>query len=845
MQALRRTARMTFGLLTAFGCSHVDHLVFEPAAPTVRQALRLSDSEASRLSCARAAVERAVYSLPEEDFRTFRQLRLPEHPPLQRFPRLTAPYFTPTCEERWYVPVLFERWTKETMRPMSAAQEAEAVPERRFDVARPEQALAFWLEPAGSDGSGHALIPVLKDQIIPLSHLPGLRCCATERLAGGTAVVLELTVDPGFYWIRIVPRFDDCENCSAFAKSVSEGDLPAILEGIRDRQGLDDLDLPRLGIEGLADLFGCQWAGLRFGLDDCKHPYKHFWPEMREVTKQARCKDGPELVAALRALYEGEFSPAGVLLDEPRAGSEAFSFAIGADTQNSTDMSAFQRFLQVLEEGAQDAHSMDPTRSPLRVLRYEPAWKSTAQALRNELRRLRSRIHFVLIAGDLGDARAGSDLRRMALNVLGLYPPISTYETEYPTMAREIRRLPVPFVAVPGNHDGMVGYPGLLNRFANLPGLIPFLDATPVQRLLDRANDYIPVFLKIPWPERVPWGEDPDMPRYDGLAEWAYALGPTSYVFEHRGQTFAGFNSFHLTPRERAGLGSVIFDWGGGVPDRDVVSLEERIDRLQRPHSNTFLYMHHDPRAGTPLKRTLEVDRFGVYDEIDIAASALTLGHFGLGQSPSWDVFIPVVTPLVSQSTRLLDDWLSGRGRTQQEWMQRSFAFCWDEGYACFRSDDYTQHKGADRLVDAIGDRLYTDERGGISHVFFGHNDVPLGPDQWAHTQSDRHVFVELPQGEWHEGREYHHHYDTLPFLPWGKWPAPYIFKMRNDEPPDWAKAEQPERGNAAVIRLDDVANPGGVHGFHLVTVVPRACAGPCGADVHVKWFALPTKRDQ
>jgi hypothetical protein len=334
------------------------------------------------------------------------------------------------------------------------------------------------------------------------------------------------------------------------------------------------------------------------------------------------------------------------------------------------------------------------------------------------------------------------------------------------------------------------------------------------------------------------------MPRYDGLAEWVYALGPTSYVFDHRGQTFAGFNSYHLTPRERAGVGSVMFDWGGGVPDRDVASLEERIDRLRRPHAHAFLFMHHDPRAGTPLKATLEVDRYGVYDEIDIAASALTLGHFGLGHSPSWDVYLPVVTPLVSQSTRLLDDWLSGRGRVQQEWMQRSFAFCWDEGYACFRSDDYTRHKGADRLVDAIGDRLFTDEKGGISHVFFGHNDVPLGPDEWAHTQADRHVFIELPQGEWHEGREYHYHYDKLP-LPYGKWPAPYLVKMRNDEPPDWARASQPATGNAGVIRLDDVANPGGVHGFHLVTIVPRGCGGSCSPDVHLKWFALPTKREQ
>ncbi len=813
------------------------------------RAIALTDRDV-RKACAEQALK-LLDGLPDEGFRKFRQLRLPDHPPLQRFPRLTAPAFVTRCErnEKWYVPVRFDAATGETLGATPALRrgtEGYAFDPRRvsFDGAYPKDALAFWLEPTGADRpepkedtrKPRRLIRIHPEQVLAGRDLDLRIEVENER---GAAVVLELDGQPaGFYWLRIVPRFAECKGCTGLLRSIADGDLSGILAELRGRETLFATGRsPEIDGKRLAELFGCQSAWWRSGLNDCEHPYKHFWPEMREATKRAKRsgkRNERKLVAALRDLYEGEFSPAGVLLDD--GAGDPFSFAIGADTQNSTDMSAFQRFLQVIEEGAEEPQpSMrkEWTRTDHRVLRYEPAWENTAKAVRDELKMHGSRIHFVLIAGDLGDARAGSDLGRMALNAVGLYPPIPTYKTEYPTMVREIRRLPVPLVAVPGNHDGMVGYPGLVNRLIALGG-----------RAFDRANDYVPVLMKPPWPERWPWSRVPDVPRYDGLAEWVYALGPTSYVFNFRGQTFAGVNSFRLTQRERSGVGSVVFNWGGGVTDADVKSLEERIDTLSKStqRGHTFLYMHHDPRAATPLKKTLEVDRFGVYDEIENRFSAYTFGHFGLGHSPAWDLYLPVLTPFTHHTARLIDDWLSGRGRAQEEWMRRSYSLPWEADV-----EEYASQHGARRLVGSISDRLAPDIwGGGISHIFFGHNDVPLGPDEWAHTNAGRHVFIELPQGEWLEGREWHVHLDQLPYLPYAKIPLAAIFKVRNDEPPDWAKALQPQQGNAYVVRLDDVANPGGVHGFHLVTVVPRACATPpCGAGVHIKWFALPTKREQ
>ena len=54
-------------------------------------------------------------------------------------------------------------------------------------------------------------------------------------------------------------------------------------------------------------------------------------------------------VAGLRSLYETDSSPAAVLLDKGKG--ETFSFMVGADTQNSRDLSALTRFLEVAAEG--------------------------------------------------------------------------------------------------------------------------------------------------------------------------------------------------------------------------------------------------------------------------------------------------------------------------------------------------------------------------------------------------------------------------------------------------------------------------------------------------------------
>jgi hypothetical protein len=157
----------------------------------------------------------------------------------------------------------------------------------------------------------------------------------------------------------------------------------------------------------------------------------------------------------------------------------------------------------------------------------------------------------------------------------------------------------------------------------------------------------------------------------------------------------------------------------------------------------------------------------------------------------------------------------------------------------------------ARELIGVVNRRLFVrDRRGGISHLFFAHNDVPLGPAPWVHGADGGVVFPELRAGDWREGREYHHHFRRPP-LPFVKAPLRHLVKLRNDEPPDWAKAMRPRAGNADVVRLDDLAYPESPHGFHLVSVVPSDCPpqaesasarAPCASEVFVRWIPLQSQ---
>lgn len=816
--ALRLRVRPLLGIAVVLTCalpSRVDAQLGTKQAQHAAHALRL-----------------ALIGLPDEVWgRDFKQIRLPERAPLQTFPRLTAAAFAASHEDdarrrHWYVPVVFDV-TEETFARGDA------------DTSDPADWLSYWLERTGDKTWKPAtgrFTPIDASHVIRFRDLEAAGVVDPllhDKMKGRAALVLRIPADQpdsvaaGFYWLRMAPRWPSSadDHRDAGAKDLLDGDLPEMQGRLARYDARAASDPAGAGKEILASReaiaavhakLECKHAIFRLGLNECSYPLKHFWPEMREATKHLgkdTIDDPARFTAALSKIYERDTSPAGVLLDDPsdeKSLPAPFSFVIGGDVQQSHDTNGFRRFLHVVEGR--------PT---------SPGARISADRLAAVLGG--RKVKFVLFAGDLADNGASSDIGRLAFNVFGLYPPMANYQEENRALAGEIRQFSMPFVAVPGNHDGMVGYQGILNWLLSAFG----------SRRLDWVNDVVPVLVRPPLPPFLR-----SVPRYDGLGEWRYTFGPTSFGFQYRGQTFLGLNSFHLTARERSGNGSVIFNWGGGVTSADVEWFGDALDGLpgdgrpdvglRRTVGHQFVFMHHDPRAATPNDASRDIDHYGIYDEIDNPMSFLTLGHFGLGHSPQWDIFVPVVTPASHHVSRLIDDWLNSRGRQQEEWMRRSLTF---PGQDPSGAEGY----GARLLIDAMNDRLSPSERGGgISHVFFAHDDVPLGPHDWVQRTGDDHdygrVFPERRHGEWQEGREMHFATDRPP-IPGLKLLLAQLFKLKNDEPPDWAKAMRPEQGNAHVYRLDDIAYPGAAHGFHVVTIVPLA---PGESRVDVEWIPLP-----
>jgi len=807
---------------------------FDRPAPEIILKEKLLKSE-SAAECASQALRAAGLGLPNVSWKEPKQLRLPDHPPLQSYPRLTAANFATQCKDgAWYVPYLIEA-SEETIK--NGPDEPRDSPS--MTGIEPERTLTFWLEPAGGDGSPAKLIHVT--EVIPLSEIPGGGDPDPFRRHGFTGVVLRVPgaelngrVKPGFYWIRVAPRFPPDDTTREFQASVETGqaardselsvailtgDLKTVLEYVTT--ALDKNSRPRHGrrsrdSDTIAPVIPFRVAstlGIN-GSFDSNYPYKHFWRRMNAVSEadEQKTADQAAFLLALWDLYGEDRSPAGVFLDDPNQASTPYSFIVTADNQNSRENYGLRRFLETA-----DGH-----------LRYERG-AEMQDALNNELEKHDlTEVSFVLFAGDLADASMGSDPVRVVFNFFGLWPPTSPYKDENRALAQELRRFGKPFVAVPGNHDGYVGYHGLVNFFFGLKG----------SRALDVVNDYIPLLIRPPMPPELR-----SVPRYDGLAEWKYSFGPTSYAFGFRGQTFVGLNSYNLTQRERSGSGGVVFNWGGGVREEDVDWLEDALDQLpvdkELASPLGFLYMHHDPRGATPLKTTREEDRFGIYDEIEVPGSTATFGHFGLGHSPLWDIHIPVVTTTAHMGSRFIDDLFAGRGRSQQEWMKRSFSGVEGDPRAegAYNAQD---------LVTVINDHLLRGRESGkteLSRIFFGHDDVPLGEQPWVWADDGGKVFPELRIGHWDEGRENHTWFQRppLPFKPLFR----HLVKLRNDEPPDWAKAMRPASGNTDVIRLDDMSMSGADHGFHVVTVFPLCDGGGSDPCVATRWIPLPSQPER
>ena len=134
---------------------------------------------------------------------------------------------------------------------------------------------------------------------------------------------------------------------------------------------------------------------------------------------------------------------------------------------------------------------------------------------------------------------------------------------------------------------------------------------------------------------------------------------------------------------------------------------------------------------------------------------------------------------------------------------------------------------GPRQLISEINENLDSPARqDGVSHVFFGHDDIPA-PSLWIHEVAGGRVFPTKLGERWGDSQWTTLQTFTAPFL-----------RQRTSSPPQWAREMAFEDGrNAVVMRCDDVGQSGSMHGFHLVTVDPRQ---PSGKDVSVEWIQIP-----
>ncbi len=753
---------VTTGLLP--GCATIEP--WGQVAPAGTFPLRAEASIASQTptgppadaaSCARAALRDAMLGLGDLALPRRKQIRLPEHPPLQLFPRLVSPAFAERCGGAWYVPWILEDDGVATGRRERFAERPTRV---RFDG----RLTSFWLEPA-AEGQGIAIAPtdVWSESDIEFVFERSQLVVHPDRDL--RAYVLRIGSEDlpgGYYWLRAVPRFAPRTDANPFEAALRTGDLAA-LRGYLD-EGADEWTTL---VDDVSRVFQCARRPLRKALrlsyDTCNHPMKHFWPRLSDVVAAAASGDEQDVVAALEALYFRDLSPAGVLLDDG-VDEAPFMFAVTGDVQDSKSARRLRRVFEMIE------NKEDPFRRPLENAGIDA-------------------ISFVLLAGDLADGEAGSAIMSMVTNMLGLAPPLSVYSEEYPRLAGAIRGFERPFVAVPGNHDGFVGYGGVVNL-----AIAPF--PLGVRRMLDRVVGDMPILFRPPSP--APFRNEP---RYDGLVEWEYALGATSYAFRFRGHGFFGLNSYGLRPEERSTTGGASLNWGGGVGHRDLDWLDRSLTQLGRrsasePKGHQFLFMHHDPRGYTPKERGS--GQFGLYDEIDVLGSLWTGGYLGLLQSPWWDTWLPGVTPLMHHGTRLVNG--SVLIRLQEEWMRRSIT-PW--GF-----EPVGEWYGAEGLVSLIDHHMRAGDcrACGIDALFFGHNNVTDPELHWANDEGQ--IAWETAGRRW-----------TPDEFRWTKKPFLHLLPFRSSAPPKWLR-EFRAVGDGRDVRLDDVADSeeGGVH---LVTVHP------------------------
>jgi hypothetical protein len=893
----KRRVVVIAAMSAAIGCfPHQQTLIGfkECQAPTQRECIHDARSQTAEIVDRRAAsarggdvertaIETTILALSNDSDEFQSQVLGRRWAPLQRFPRLTFPAVVePTAEggrKRWVIPMLLD------LGPDGWIPGRDEEP-LRSRYTRSLRDLAFWIRPFVDDVAKRdaAWRPVEESQITTLFDVrPDLGREDAGRgpspLERPDIVAIALRVDweddlqDRYHRVRIFPKLKHPGLKTSPALSdvrgkIEDGAWPYVPEALRKASQAhpqEDLlpdvrkliDVPTAGFkrfrEQMSLLNDCldETAAGKRTIDGCFTDFLYEAPDRETVYQDTWRQWVPRCLAGQPApqpdwLYDAD--PAPVWLD---GGTEPASFVVVGDLQSHPSLANPEHLSSPPNEELV-ARFFDVLRQPAEP--DDPPDLASARAAT-----------FVLVAGDLGDGAASSFGNvPFVLNALGLSSPSSPYSVgtlcqkpEYPFLHQLLRKLDKPVFAVPGNHDGFAGYPGVLNQIARIACAVPLV-ASPIApssapyastQCEYWANNWLPILFKIKLPDQI-LPTFLQRPRYDGLVEWRRYFGPLDVAFNYRGHGFVGLNSYDLYASERAAVGSNAINWGGGVQTHDVKWLSQMLPLLRRNEGGTpatcssdtdqVLFMHHDPRASVPVRDAFgtRIDRYGEYDTVDSPLSYLTLGHAGFGHSPAFDFVVPVVTPLSSIVLRYTDNWINGReNRFQEEWMLR-----W-QGVRLWpirKGDDVIEPYNAGPLIETINDNLGCRRTrapsGGLSHVFFAHDDEPLD-GEWL--QGEKRILFPPPTGSCWEGTR---------FKPWCRHALSFLFKLRTDEPDEWATIGHRCPGfestpsewqlkplpvpndprdalNARVVRLDDVGQlptivGGGLHhGLHVVRI--------------------------
>jgi hypothetical protein len=818
---------------------------------------------------ARGLVTDSLATLGNEFPEKRRQFIPKEREPLQRFPRLTFPALVdpePAGGARktaaWLFPLILDK---------------RQLGELPADAVTGE--LRFWLVPHGREvatarwqdvteclvrASSPDTIFALDDDRHADTLPPGAIVPTFARRDRLRGVVFEIPVrtaspgnevTPGFYDLRALPRMNSLREVTLRTPAL-EVIRNALVEGdwigaLRATRALDPGDLPSpAAAEDLRAL--ARQVAPRSDWSWTRHPSPHFdldLQALRDVLtglarelEQGGSRGGLQLALSrleqpMRSVLVGRQSVAPVALKDPErergrcAGRDCVRVAVGGDFQYHGNLGAIRRFFGMLDPEFVDAGS-------------GAADTGSAVSVPD--------VDFVLFAGDLADAAAGSAKGQLVLNALGALPPTSPYGpsggNEMPEIRDQLARFQKPFFAVPGNHDGYAGYGGILNIVFDELGFLaeegfrmfraPRLGRS-VGNAIKAPNNHIPTF--------IGWRLLNRHPRYDGLGQYQNFLGPLNLAFEFRGHSFVGLNSYDLKATERASVGGVVLYWGGGIQNESVAWMDDMLSRFApEPKHQQLVFMHHDPRGAVPTKSSYAEQQFGLYDATDTPISQLTMGHLGLGNSPGTGLYIPVVSFLGTFMNRSLEIGLGAdAGTFQQAWLRRR-----DWGWSAlpklrwprfFDSEAYN----AQGLIEVINCNLAgrsapplqlesrgaaglcADPRGAVSDILFAHDNVPISR-MWADPDERGAVFREPTSGQTWRSRRW-------AVSPYGQFWGLLGLKNRNGSPPEWAQHMRldEDQGNARVLRMDDIGDSGNYHGFHIITLYSDG-------ESETKWYALP-----